>query len=365
MKSICDLLGKKTSVDNAGDNYGVETASNTGVIVVNQGLGYDNTKALCLDVVSDELKKYKAEALEEAKRRDGELFDKVVAELSKRNMTDEQALSEFKDPSMQYDYAEAQKAYIKAGTPELAAVLSNILAERIGESSRTLLQIALGESIQVAPKLIETQMATLALGFVLKHTVRLTVNDHESLVAYIQDTILPIYNRGVSQKESEFQHLNFTGCSQYSALQQELSSIFLNTYSGLFMKGIKDDEIPKNPDGVSFLNLYPSLFVKCLNDKKLYQINAMSEDVLTSSMEKLKITQEYQQILKELFKNNRMPDDATQKLLIELVPEMKSVFDYWANNAISYSTLTSVGIVIGAQYAKLITSQEYDLRIWI
>lgn len=161
MKSTCDLLKRKPSIENSGDNYGVEAASNSGLIVVNQGMGYDNTKALCLDVVSDELNKYKAEAYEEAKRRDSDLFEKVVAELSKRNMTDEQALSEFREPSMQYDYAEAQKAYIKAGTPELASVLSNILAERIGESSRTLLQIALGESIQIAPKLIETQMATL------------------------------------------------------------------------------------------------------------------------------------------------------------------------------------------------------------
>ena len=54
MKSTCDLLKRKPSIENSGDNYGVEAASNSGLIVVNQGMGYDNTKALCLDVVSDE-----------------------------------------------------------------------------------------------------------------------------------------------------------------------------------------------------------------------------------------------------------------------------------------------------------------------
>lgn len=298
MKSTCDLLKRKPSIENSGDNYGVEAASNSGLIVVNQGMGYDNTKALCLDVVSDELNKYKAEAYEEAKRRDSDLFEKVVAELSKRNMTDEQALSEFREPSMQYDYAEAQKAYIKAGTPELASVLSNILAERIGESSRTLLQIALGESIQIAPKLIETQMATLALAFILKHTVRLNVNDHSSLVEYIQNTVLPIYKKGVSQKQSEFQHLNFTGCSQYSAVSQKLPSLFLNTYSGLFMKGIEKDKLPKDADGKSFVDLYPNLFLKCLNNSDTLQINAISEDVLTTLIERLDMSQEHQQIFK-------------------------------------------------------------------
>lgn len=355
----------KSNIDNSGDNFGVEAASNSGIIVVNQGFDYNNTKALCLDVVNDELKKYKAEALVEAKRRDAELFEKFVDELSKRNLTDDQALSEFKDPSMQFDYATAQKAFVKAGTSELAAVLSSILAERIGESSRTLLQIALGESIQVAPKLIESQMATLALEFVLKHTVRLTVNDHQSFVDFIQDTILPIYKKGVSQKESEFQHLNFTGCSQYSALRKNLSSVFLNTYSGLFMKGIEADQIPKDSTGESFLNLYPSLFIKCLNNNQLFQINAMSEEVLTSSMEKLEVKQEHQLLFNDLFKKNRMSEDATQKLLVELVPEMKDVYDYWSNKSISLLTLTSVGIVIGAQYSKLITGQKYDLKIWI
>lgn len=365
MKSICDLLKRKPSIENSGDNYGVEAAANSGLIVVNQGMGYDNTKALCLDVVSDELNKYKAEAYEEAKRRDSDLFEKVVAELSKRNMTDEQALSEFREPSMQYDYAEAQKAYIKAGTEELASVLSNILAERIGESSRTLLQITLGESIQIAPKLIETQMATLALAFILKHTVLLDVNDHSSLVEYIQNTVLPIYKKGVSQKQSEFQHLNFTGCSQYSVVNRVLSSFFLNTYSGLFMKGIEKDKLPKDADGKSFVDLYPNLFLKCLNNNDTLQINAMSEDVLTTSMERLDMSQEHQQIFKKLFKENRMSEEAVQKLVVKLVPEMQDIFDYWDNSGIALLTLTSVGIVIGAQYAKIITGQDYNLNLWI
>lgn len=365
MKSVCDLLKGKSSIENSGDNYGVEAVANSGTIVVNQGMGYDNVKALCLDVVSDELNKYKAEAYEEARRRDSDLFERFVAELSKWNMTDEQALSEFREPSMQYDYAEAQKAYIKTGTPELALILSNILAKRVGESSRTLLQIALGESIQVAPKLIETQMATLALAFILKHTVRYTVNNHSSLVEYIQDIILPIYKKGVSQKESEFQHLNFTGCSQYLTFSQKLPSLFLNTYSGLFMRGIEEDKLPKDADGKSFVELYPKLFLRCLNNNDTLQINAISKNVLTTSMEKLGMSQEHQQIFKKLFKENRMSEEAVQKLVVKLVPEMQDVFDYWDNSMISLLTLTSVGIVIGAQYAKIITGQDFNLKIWI
>lgn len=153
--------------------------------------------------------------------------------------------------------------------------------------------------------------------------------------------------------------------SQYSAVSQKLPSLFLNTYSGLFMKGIEKDKLPKDADGKSFVDLYPNLFLKCLNNSDTLQINAISEDVLTTLIERLDMSQEHQQIFKKLFKENRMSEEAVQKLVVKLVPEMQDVFDYWANSGIALLTLTSVGIVIGAQYAKIITGQDYDLNIWI
>lgn len=365
MKSMSNLLGTKVELENTGDNYGVESAINSGVIIVNQGLGYDNTKALCLDIVNDELNKYKTEAYQEARKRDSDLFERIVEELDKRHMTDEQALSEFREPSMQYDYAEAQKAYIKAGTPELAAVLSSIIVERIGQPSRTLLQIALGESIQVAPKLIKTQMATLALAFSLKHTVSLKVNSHQELSYHVKRAILPIYNCGLSHKQSEFQHLNFTGCSQYSAVSEKLSSLLLRTYTGLFMKGLEIEKLPKDFRGNSFNDIYPSLFLKCLNNDKLLQVNAMSDEVLLNSMKNLNIQEEHQQLIRKIFAGNRMSEEETQDLVVKLVPEMQDVFEYWDTSGIALLSLTSVGIIIGAQYAKLVTGEEYDLNIWI
>ena len=77
------------------------------------------------------------------------------------------------------------------------------------------------------------------------------------------------------------------------------------------------------------------------------------------------MSQEHQQIFKKLFKENRMSEEAVQKLIVELVPEMQDVFDYWTNSEIALLILNSVGIVIGAQYAKMITGQNYDLNIWI
>lgn len=340
--------------------------SNSGQVTVNHyGLGYSETKALCLDIIREEIAKYAQTAYGEAERRRDELFEMLMNALDKRQMADAQTLSAFRDPAMQFDYFEAQKAYMKVGTPELADILSQLLAERVGKSERTLLQIALGEAIQVAPKLVSTQMRTLALVYFMKHVVRYGVLNHDTLAEYLQNIILPIYKNGVSRKESEFQHLNFTGCSQYAALRSRMSALFLRTYAGLFMQGIENDQLPKDSSNTSLIELYPDLFIKCLNNDSLIQINATSTDVLDTVMKKHNVTEEHRRIIKKLFHDNQMPEQAVQSLIVERVPDMQEVFDYWNNSDISILMLSSVGIVLGAQYAQMVTGEQYDLSLWI
>ena len=200
------------NVNNTGSNSGIEVGANSGVIIEFQGLGYSDTKAVCLDIVKEELKKYHAEALEESKKRSEELLNRFEEKLSAMNINADLALSEFKTPAMQLDYLEAQKAYIKVGTDELKELLSDILVKRVHEHSRSLLQIALGEAIQVIPKLVPSQMTTLALLFVAEHKSPRNINNHVDFSNFLRETMIEIFSHGISRKRSEFQHLSFTGC---------------------------------------------------------------------------------------------------------------------------------------------------------
>lgn len=353
------------TVENNGENQGMIAGANYGSMTQNQyGLGYSDTKALCLDIVHDEIAKYREEALVEAQKRNDELFESIVRKLDDKQMSDAQALTEFRNPAMQFDYFEAQKAYMRAGTPELAEMLSNIVVERISESSRSLLQIALGEAIQIAPKLIPSQMATLALIFVVGYTRNFSVNNHQSFSEYLKSTVLLLFDSGISQKESEFQHLNFTGCSQQSAFSRNLIGLLKGAYPGLFMKGFDKEEIPKAKSGHSLFDTYP-LFMPCLNNTGKFQINAMTQDFLSEQIQKMSIPLEDANILTELFDKNLLPDNASQELVEKLVPKMRDVFTYWDNGDIKHCFLSSVGIVIGAEYAQQITGKKYNLKIWI
>ncbi len=365
MKFLSKFFPPKIVVENTGQNHGVEAGNNSGLIINNNGLTYSDTKALCYDIVSEELDKYKNEAHDEAEKRYNELFGLLIEKLDKNNMSDGAALSEFKKPAMQYDYFEAQKSYIKAGTPEMAEVLSNVLLERISESERTLLQIALGEAIHTVPKLIKSQMATLAMFFVLHHTKSLRINSHESFSAFLRNVILKLYYHGVSKKFSEFQHLSSCGCGQISGFTVSFISDIRNIYGGIFMKGYLKDEMVASEDGQPLYEKYPKLFTSCLNDKEKIQINAMSKESLEEFFVSYNVNVNDQKIITKIYENNLMNVEEIKTLIIKLVPEMQEVIDYWADGYISYLNLSSVGIIIGAQYSKLITQEDYDLHIWI
>lgn len=144
-----------------------------------------------------------------------------------------------------------------------------------------------------------------------------------------------------------------------------MAVLFQRKYAGLFMSGIENDQLPKDSANTSLVELYPDLFIKCLNNDSLLQINAISTDALDSIMKEHNVTEEHQRIIRKLFHDNQMSESEVQSLIVKLVPDMQEVFDYWRNSDISVLTLSSVGVVLGAQYAQMVTGEQYDLSTWI
>jgi len=344
-------------------NQGVLIGTNNGLII--NGMNYTDVRALCLDLIRDEIEKNKQSALIEAKKRDDELMLKFFEELSKIGITEDMLKKALEEPAMQIDLIEAEKSYIKYGNQELKNILSDILTKRVSENQHTLLQIALGESIKTVPLLLPSQMATLALCFLLRHTKNFLINNHVALTNYLTKNILPIYRNGVSKKESEFQHLSYTRCATISISSVSLINIFLNVYTGLFVNGFDLSDVPNSNDGTPLNAKYPSFFIRCLSNSEKYQINAMDEETLDDRFIQTKMPDYDQRLIKNLFNNNKMTPEQAKKKIIELCPEFEEIFEYWDGTSIKNLNLSSVGIVIGAFFASNKTNQHFDLNIWI
>ena len=344
------------------ENKGVVVGKNNGKIY--NGMNYTDVKCLCLDLIKDEINKAKQTALEIAKQRNENLMEQVFEKISLLKITPDMLKKAFEDPSIQMDFLEAEKSYIKYGTDELCCLLSDILEKRIQENGHTLLQIALGESIKTAPLLLQTQMNTLALSFIITQTISLSVNSHERFKQYLKNAIIPIYNRGVSESNSEFQHLTYSRCATITAFSISIVSALGKTYSGLFSKGFTMENIP-NVNDKSLYEKYPSLFTSCLNEPSKLQINSINDEKLTETLESLDIDDDDKEKFLSLAKLNKMTESEIKDKIIELCPEMEEIIKYWDKTSISNLNLSSVGIIIGALTAAKTTTLNYDLHLWI
>ena len=332
---------------------------------IHNGMDYNEVKSLCLDIIEDALAKTKGAAQIEAQKRYNQFVSKILEKLGQAKIPGKSIVSAFESPAMQLDFIEAGKAYIKYATPELCDILSSIIVDRINDKERTLLQIVLSEAMKSVTLLLPTQMATLSLRFVLCHTYNTGVLSHSALVEYLRRSIMPLLRSGVIERDSEFQHLSYTGCATVSESGYSLSDVLFNRYGGLFSNGFHLSNIPNADNEKSIFNKAPNMFMKCLNNDTKYQINAINIKELNEKLEQLNLSPRDKSQFENLYNNYKMTSDQIEQKVIELCPEMEEVFEYWDSSSIKSLDLSSVGIAIGAYYASYRIQKSFDLRIWI
>ncbi len=346
------IIEQRQEIKRGADATQIGTQNNT------YGLSYRDTKELCTDLIKAELNIYKQEAEEVAKLRDTNLLQNFLERLSKEKIEDKEIAEEFKNPDMQFSYIEAQKSYIRLGTKELEDTLAQLLVDRLKEKDRTLLQIALGEAITVVPILLPEQLDILALCFRLRYTQKLDVNNLMTFYNYLKVFILP-HISGEQKKLSLYQHLVYAKTGSIDIGEISLEELFSRTYPGLFMKGFDITEIE------SYISKYPSFFTRCQQNPSKMQINALNSDVLTSKLTEIIIDQNDKNDIQRLYDQNKMSISEIKDAICSALPPCNNLFDLWNNSQLKHFTLTSIGIVLGANRSKQICGESFNMNIWI
>lgn len=349
----------KIEVD-SNENSGVVVGSNLGSITL--GMSYKDVKELCYDIVSYELLNYKREAEEKAKQRLTIFSEELIEKLSEKRITSEKCLEKFKDPSVLNDVFEAEKSYIKRGTKELKDLLINVIDKRLEytEKDNELLNIVLSEAIKVAPKLTNIQYKILSLGFIFKHVNWTNILNKDNLVARIITEILPILNN-FETKDSDYQHLVYTGCGTLSIGSDNLISWF-RQYDGIFSNGLEVSELE------NLKKLYvdcEKLLQICINDHSKKQFAFINKFDLEERLKQEKIDNQTIKKILQIYGKTVPNDNDLETELITMVPKIKFLFDYWKENKIKNLQMSSVGIVIGAENLEKELNQKFDLSIWI
>lgn len=327
-------------------------------LTVNQGISYTDAREIALDVFKANFLQLSEQATVIARSRAEEITDKFLKELEEQHSS---GIINAQDPDFQHSLFTVQKEYARTGDKELGDLLVDLLVDRTKHDKRSILQIVLNESLSVAPKLTNEQIAALSLVFIIRYSVFHIVNNLTTFLEFLDSYIAPFVNL-LTKSSSCYQHLEFAGCGSIGINEVDFIEALKNNYSGLFTKGYLIDDLEK-------INIkltdYPTFFTRCLQDNNRLQINAISEDVLRKKAKNLGINEEIVNSLISLNNSFLMTNEEIKNYIIHERSYMEKAIDFWNDSYIKNLTLTSVGIAIGHANVKRNIGEFTDLSIWI
>ena len=324
-----------------------------------QGVSYSEARQIALDLFEVKRRELVREAAETAEVRVGELVTDFIERLRQDSP---ESINTLRDPDMQFTLGSAEVAYARSGDKGLEELLVDLLLKRAQTPSRSLLQVVLNEAISVVPKLIDYHWNTLSLIFTLKYTINNTLTNVNNLQNYFSKYIAPLLHN-VSKENACFQHLEYAGCATNTVLVHSLEEhYFLTNYSGLFSKGISPNSME---DYYKELPSIKGLFLPCLHNGKLFQVNAMNENVIKERVRAIGGNEALTSRIITLHKESLMKKEEVRSLLLTLLPCASELFDYWDSSMANRMQLTSVGITLGNVNMKRQFGEMADLTIWI
>lgn len=329
-------------------------------IILHQCISYSDAKEIALDVYKANFLQLSEDAAQVARDRAEEITDNFLQKLKDEN---EGAIDSLNEPSMQAALYEAQKQYAKTGDKDLEGLLVDILVERASTPDRNIHQIVLDESLAVAGKLTAEQMDALTINFLITKTSNSSLVNLDNLAKYLKTHLVPFIGN-LSEASSCYEHLEYVGCGSLMHVggMNQIENIYQEQYGGLFSKGFtreKLEEELENPDE------YPNLFTNCLHDTDLLQVSAVSVSVLDEICVKQNIPDSVKQKVTNLFNSTRMSPVEIKNYLIEVVPDIASLFERWKDTQLSKFGLTTVGIAIAQANFRRKTGVKLDLSIWV
>lgn len=321
---------------------------------INVGLNALEVKQIALDVYKANFIELTGVARATAEQRVNEITERIIHDLSSRGP---EALNAAIDPDFQNDIYTVQKEYARSGEKELGDVLVDILGHRSTESTRSLVQIVLNESLSTAPKLTVEHFNILSLVYLLRHSERV-VDVKRGFQDFLTNG-LAVLAQSLEKRDSTYQHLVYCGCGSFSA-KQVLEDIFLHRYTAFFWKGIPPENLAGEAEKTG---LPKALLMTCFNNPDNFQYKVQNDDTLEMWCKNNKI--ENLEWLKTYKKPFLMKKPEVKEKVLKLESGLEILFQHWNDSEMGSFSLTSVGIAIAHANLRRRLGVNPDLKVWI
>jgi len=289
------------------------------------------------------------------------VMDKLIPELRRQNP---EGIWTFGDPDVQFAMMSAQRAYARSGDENMADILVDILVERTRETQRSIRQLALTESLEVAAKLTTDQLSALTLVWLITYSrfeIDLSVSAFQEQV---RRQVRPFLET-LKVSQSVFQHLEYAGCGSISQAYRSLEGSLGAVYPGIFGRGFNRPMVATMFGGL--IPDYIEYFItECLHDADEVQIGMMSEDELRAVAAARGVKTGEVELLVQLLNTELLDYDSMVDVFADGDSELVKFRTTWNTSGLAYMTLTTVGMVIAhANFRRVTGASAGPLETWI
>jgi hypothetical protein len=342
----------------ADNSIAVQSGGDT---TITQGITPEQMSVI-LDALARQIPQFASIAREEAESRIAAFEERLI----KRFGEDQSASTvAFTDPDFQYVVHKGQQAYVRSGDPQLADTLIDVIARRSQETERTRLALTLNDAVEKASALTGDEFAELSLSFFYRYawrgfgTVKKFAEHHRQIT---QQLVSDISTNLVS-----YQYLEAHSCAIIEMGSVEIPKIIIESYPGLFNRGLAIDQVDEFLD-VETRNVYinSNLLKRCIHDQEKWQCNAVSKQVFRDLIKRAGIDdgqgERFWDFFVEKTKFNR---DELVTAINPFFPEFCELEELWNSTPLRHLKLTSVGIALGHANLRRVAPFDADLSIWI
>lgn len=327
-------------------------------LIVVQGLSVADVREIALDIFKNNFVQLSEVARETAETRAREITETFLQKLKQDN---EAGLQRAESPDFQLSLLTVQREYARHGDQELADLLVDLLVDLTRQSSRSITEIVLHESLSVAPKLTTDQLATLAIIFEFRYTRHFSALSLEHLARLCRQLIKPFVS-SLTKKNTCYQHLEFAGCGTVSMGEIPLEYALAESYPAAFTLGFSREELRVHVPEITT----DSVLSPCLQDPSLFQFSgALDDESLRLLFANAGLSKEIADKASAFWVSKRIGQSSIPEALVKVVPEMEIVFDVWNNSKMKHFELTSVGIAIAHAMLRNKAGLHSDLSIWV
>jgi len=220
-------------------------------------------------------------------------------------------------------------------------------------------RIVYDEAISTINKLTTDQLKIIALCYLLRYTSYDKILSWETYKNYLDTNIKPFLN--FKNTNAEFQHIEYTGCGSMGIGSWDLINIYKRQYSFLFLNLIEKNQIDD-------LNLSEEIKKEAIaidTKEDKYLIRFKNKTDLEKYLNDKKIDKEVAHKLVSIYENNIKNNEDIKKKISEETNIGKELIKLLEDSNLAHLSLTSVGIVIGANYFEQIVGEKIDISIWI